>query len=83
MSMIRALLDFPNGLIQILEFLRDGRDLCNGAIVGDDFIPHIFIPRPQGDEILYQVFVDHSEFTGENPTDVDIRGDGPETLDIA
>lgn len=49
------LLDFPHGLVQVLQFLRNGGHALNGATIADDLVADFSRPDTAVHKVLQQV----------------------------
>lgn len=68
------LADLPDGLVDCLDIVRDGGNVLDGSIVGDDHIFHIIIPQTEVDELSKEPGADNLEFTGKDTAGVDVAG---------
>jgi len=66
------LTQLPDCLVQCLEFLRDIRDILNRAIIGDNTILHIIVPKSQINEISQQPRVHNLEFPSKDTARINI-----------
>ena len=49
-------------IIEILDFLRNPLDVLDGSVGPHKFLFEFLVPKPQPDQVLKKVFVDHYEF---------------------
>jgi len=77
------LADLPGGLVQLLQVLRDLRDVLHAAVALDDLVLHLLAPQAELHQVAQQVFVHHDELAAEHAPRVEVAGVGFEALVVA
>ena len=75
--------DFPDGLVEQFEVVRDGFDVLDGASVSFELVDDLWSPQVQFDEVSDEVRVDADEFSGEDSSSENIGVVRLETFVIA
>ncbi len=68
------LTDLPNGLVELLDTVRDTGNVLNRTTVSDDTVLHGVVPKTLLNELTEQPRVDDLELTSEYTARVDVRG---------
>lgn len=78
-----ALGNLPHRFIQVLDVLRDARNVLHRAVGGNDGRLHLLVPEAELDEVLEQVLVHHHELAAEHPAHVNVARVGLKRLVVA
>lgn len=67
--------DFPDGLVDGLDIVRDIWNLLDRATVGNDHILHLIVPELEVNKLAKQPRADDLELASEHTTSVDVAGE--------
>lgn len=64
--------DFPDGLVDGLDVVRNLGDVLDGTVVGDDTVLHVVVPEVEADELAEKPWAYDLELASENTASVDV-----------
>ncbi|GIX65122.1 signal peptide containing protein [Babesia caballi] len=77
------LLDLPDGLVEVLDVLRNALNVLEGTVVGDELLLHVLVPETQVHQVAEQVRVDDEELATQHAAVVYVARVGLERLVVA
>ena len=78
-----ALLDFPGGLVEVSDVLRNAVNALNGTLMAEDIVFHFQTPHVFSDEVAHEVLVQHNELARKGAANIEVGGEGLKTLVVA
>jgi len=77
------LTDFPNRLVNRLEFCWNSRNVLDRTLMSNNELLHVFIPQSHLNEISQQPRIDNLEFASQDSSSIDVRSVRLEALIVA
>ena len=78
-----ALFDFPCGLVECLDVVRDSFDALNGTLMTKNFVFDTDAPKIKSNQVSDKVLVENNEFTREGSSHIEIGCEGFEAFVIS